>query len=286
VGRRLRLGADRARVLGGCGRTTLWEQACAGPQETAATGLSAPFPFPFDCRTPHPWQALPLIERYLASIPPRPPQPGPAGAAAASLAAGMRGAPRPGLGAPVAGGGTAAEATGRGSVAAAPGAPEAAGSSSRSSRDDGALPKAAAGAGAAAVAAAGAASSRACSGGGAEGADSTRAAATAAGTAAEAAAPTAGAGAGVESRPHCGKDARTVTPLPFEFPQAPVMEDVAVDMVGLTRIRRGLDRCLTGLDQASGATHAVSDCPARRVQAPAGRRPQMHDPAPGGCHHV
>lgn len=31
--------------------------------------------------------------------------------------------------------------------------------------------------------------------------------------------------------PPCGKDARTVTPLPFEFPPAPVTEDVAVDMV-------------------------------------------------------
>ena len=32
--------------------------------------------------------------------------------------------------------------------------------------------------------------------------------------------------------PPRGKDARTVTALPFEFPEAPVTEDVAVDMVG------------------------------------------------------
>ncbi|KIY91392.1 hypothetical protein MNEG_16572 [Monoraphidium neglectum] len=142
-------------------------------------------------------QALPLIEMYLASIPARQP-PDVAGSAAALK--GMLGAPRPPPQPqpqpPADGDGGAADA---GSEA-------------------GPLPEGARGAAAAEAGSSGRRSE------GEEEEDEADAAA--AGGAAAAAAEGA-----VAVAAHCGKDARTVTPLPFEFPERPVREDVAVDMV-------------------------------------------------------
>jgi len=166
-----------------------------------------PQPHPNPTPTPTPTlQALPLIEMYLASIPPRQLD---ESSAAAAAEAGV--------------GGMLEGVSSSSSSSAAAAAPAALGvGDGKDTAVDGLTAVATAASAAAAAPAPPAAASAA--GGGVEQGFEADASAPQAVGAAAAAAP-------CIPVPPCGKDARTVTPLPFEFPEGVVTEDVAVEMV-------------------------------------------------------